>query len=97
MKTTGINRLVSALGKTPYQQNQVGKNNAEAQKEVSKTASNNSDAVKVSLSNFKPKPTETETSERSKKVEDIKAKVQAGTYQINSEKLASSLVQELGF
>lgn len=94
MKATGINRLVSALGKTPYQQNKI--DNTEVQKEVTK-ASNNSDAVKISLSNFKPKTTESENSEKSKNLDEIKAKVKAGAYKVDSEKVASALVQELGF
>lgn len=96
MKTDGIKRLVSALGKTPYQQSPKV-NQAEASNNIAKASNTNNDAVKVSLSGFQPKTNQTETAERAKKIDDIKAQVANGSYNVSSEKLATSLVGELGF
>ena len=100
MKTDGIRRLVSALGKNPYQEAQNTQAIQQKQQQASEASRVSGDAVKVSFSFSGSSQASTQQSEKTDnadKVKRIKEEVSKGTYAVSSEKVATALVTELGF
>lgn len=88
MKIYGNNRLT---GVNPYQ-----KTNQPSANKTDKTGTQRKDEVQISseameLMNLN----KAEASERSEKIEQLKAQVKAGTYHVDSQKIADKLFEQL--
>lgn len=92
MKTDKLTRLISALGKPAYQK--------QAEQRVTQEAAaarlQDTDAVKISSTLTAQENQQVESSPRQRKVNALKAQIEAGAYNRTSEEIAMSLIRELG-